>query len=83
MGLQHLQILRIGGLVMEIRNSEGYVDIVPFKAISNIERNESHPFRPLVYICAPFSRDIDSNKKRAAEFAVIWSIFFVTLTLKK
>lgn len=54
---------------MEIRNSEGYVDIVPFKAISNIERNESHPFRPLVYICAPFSGDIDFNKTRAAEFA--------------
>ena len=58
---------------VDIRNHEGYVDKVPYTAISNIiqeEKAASKPaFRPLVYICAPFSGDIESNKKKAAEFA--------------
>ena len=58
---------------VNIRNSEGYMDTVPFQAISGIDREAkaaSKPaFRPLVYICAPFSGDIEANKKKAAEFA--------------
>lgn len=58
---------------VNIRNSEGYTDIVPFQAISDIDREAkaaSKPaFRPLVYICAPFSGDIEANKKKVAEFA--------------
>lgn len=58
---------------MGIRNSEGYMDIVPYKAISNIDREmkavPNTAFRPLVYICAPFLGAIERNKKRAADFA--------------
>ncbi|WP_455505937.1 DUF7768 domain-containing protein, partial [Gemmiger formicilis] len=58
---------------VNIRNSEGYMDTVPFQAISGIDREAkaaSKPaFRPLVYICAPFSGDVEANKKKAAEFA--------------
>lgn len=58
---------------IDIRNNEGYMDSVPFQAISDIDREAraaSKPvFRPLVYICAPFSGDIEANKKKAAEFA--------------
>lgn len=58
---------------MKIRNSEGYMDLVPYKAILNINREKkaaSKPaFRPMVYICAPLSGDIEENKKKAAEFA--------------
>lgn len=58
---------------MGIRNSEGYMDLVPYKAISNIDREmkavTNAAFRPLVYICAPFSGAIERNKKRATEFA--------------
>lgn len=40
---------------INIRNSEGYMDTVPFQAISGIDREAkagSKPaFRPLVYIC--------------------------------
>lgn len=58
---------------MDIRNSEGYMDFVPYKAISNIDREmkavPNAAFRPLVYICAPFSGAIERNKKRATEFA--------------
>lgn len=58
---------------MEIRNSEGYMDIVPYKAIINVNREKKAvikpAFRPLVYVCAPYSGDIEGNKKKAAEFA--------------
>ena len=58
---------------MRIRNAEGYMDLVPYQAIANIEREMKAEarigFRPLVYICAPFSGDIEANKKKVAEFA--------------
>lgn len=58
---------------MKVRNSEGYMDLVPNKAILNVKREKKteskSAFRPLVYICAPFSGDIEGNKKKAAEFA--------------
>ena len=56
---------------MGIRNVEGYMDVVPYQAITNIEREMKARagFRPLVYICAPFSGAIERNKKRATEFA--------------
>lgn len=55
---------------MGIRKSEGYMDVVPYQAIANIDREMKARtgFRPLVYICAPFSEDIESNKMRATAF---------------
>ena len=58
---------------MKVRNSEGYMDLVPHKAILNVKREKKteskSAFRPLVYICAPFSGNIEGNKKKATEFA--------------
>lgn len=58
---------------MKIRNSEGYIDVVAYKAIMNVDREkkaaERPAFRPLVYICSPFSGDIEGNKQKAADFA--------------
>lgn len=58
---------------MGIRNAEGYMDVVPYQAIANIEREMKAEakigFRPLVYICAPFSGDVEANKKKATAFA--------------
>ena len=58
---------------MGIRNAEGYMDLVPYQAIANIEREMKAEakigFRPLVYICAPFSGDIEANIKKATAFA--------------
>ena len=58
---------------MKVRNSEGYMDLVPHKAILNVKREKKteskSAFRPLVYICDPFSGNIEGNKKKAAEFA--------------
>ncbi len=58
---------------MKIRNSEGYMDLVAYKAIMNLDREKKaetkSAFRPLIYVCAPFNGDIEGNKKKAAEFA--------------
>ena len=56
---------------MGIRNAEGYMDVVPYQAIANIDREMKARtgFRPLVYICAPFSGDVEANKKKASAFA--------------
>ena len=58
---------------VNIRNSEGYMDTGPFQALSDIDHEAKAAakpaFRPLVYICAPFSGDIEANKKKVAEFA--------------
>lgn len=55
---------------MGVRNLEGYMDLVPYKAMANIDREKKaeirSAFRPLGYICAPFSRDVEANKKKAA-----------------
>lgn len=51
---------------MELQNNK---DVVKIKTDQGV-RAESRPvFRPLVYICSPFSEDIEGNKKMAAQFA--------------
>lgn len=58
---------------VDMKNSEGYMDLVPYQALTNIEREDkavSKPaFRPLVYICAPFNRAIKENTLKATNFA--------------
>lgn len=58
---------------MGVRNSEGYMDLVPYQAIANIDREKraetKATFRPLVYICAPFSGGVEENRKKATQFA--------------
>lgn len=53
-------------------NSEGYYDPTPHSAIANIikdEKVERKPtFKPLVYICSPYSGDVDRNVKKARNF---------------
>jgi len=50
---------------IDMKNSEGYMDLVPYQALTNIERKDkavSKPaFRPLVYICAPFNGAVKEN----------------------
>lgn len=56
-------------------NSEGYPDPTAFGALSSIE-NETRAlraFRPIVYICSPFSGDVETNvanARRYSRFAV-------------
>ncbi|MBH1939853.1 DUF4406 domain-containing protein [Mobilitalea sibirica] len=58
---------------IDMKNSEGYMDLVPYQALTNIERKDkavSKPaFRPLVYICAPFNGAVKENVLKATQFA--------------
>lgn len=59
-------------------NSEGYKDITAYEALLRIEKEEraarkAANFRPLVYICSPYSGDIEYNANNAriySRFAV-------------
>jgi hypothetical protein len=56
-------------------NSEGYYDPTTYEALSLIEKEERalRAFRPIVYICSPFSGAVDENiaaAQRYSRFAV-------------
>lgn len=42
-------------------NAERYADPTAYQALTNIEREEKRQFRPLVYVCSPYSGNIDAN----------------------
>ena len=52
-------------------NSEGYYDPTAFGALSVIEAEEKalRAFRPIVYICSPFSGDVEGNVKAAQGYS--------------
>ncbi len=61
-------------------NSEGYYDPTPYEALTNLEAERkaalkqaspsgrTRPYRPLVYICSPYSDDILNNERKARVF---------------
>lgn len=52
----------------DYRNSEGYPDPTAGEALSRIAANEKQSlraFRPIVYICSPFSGDVETNVANA------------------
>ena len=56
-------------------NIEGYYDPTTYEALTNIEQEERalRAFRPIVYICSPFSGAVDENiaaAQRYSRFAV-------------
>ena len=61
---------------MNIRNSEGYPDPTCYQALKNIqagERRALRAFRPIIYICSPYSGDVVGNvaaARRYCRFAV-------------
>ena len=52
-------------------NAEGYHDPTVFEALTNIEKEEQalRAFRPIVYICSPFSGDVEGNVKAAQRYS--------------
>lgn len=54
-------------------NSEGYYDPTPYVALANVikglKAEKSSVFKPLVYICSPYSGDIEVNVKKARAFS--------------
>ena len=53
------------------QNQEGYDDPTAYKAITNIKQEERalRAFRPIVYICSPYSGDIKRNVKAAQVYS--------------
>lgn len=51
----------------ERRNTEGYLDLNTYQALKNLQR-ATYGYRPLVYICSPFSRDVEANIALARRF---------------
>ena len=51
-------------------NPEGYSDPTPHEALTNIlrEERETYGFRPVVYICSPYSGDEVANTKAAEKY---------------
>lgn len=51
-------------------NSEGYYDPTTYEALSKVEREEKTArYRPLVYICSPFSEDVSGNIERTEKYS--------------
>lgn len=54
----------------DFRNSEQYPDPTAYFALRNIEREERRKaYKPLVYICSPFSGDVERNTFKAREYS--------------
>lgn len=52
-------------------NSEGYPDLTTFEALSAIENEAkaARSYRPIVYVCSPFSGDVAVNTVNARKFS--------------
>lgn len=51
-------------------NSEGYYDPTSYEALTNVTKADKHAaFRPLVYICSPFSGDTEYNTEQARKYS--------------
>ena len=56
----------------DYRNCEGYPDPTAGEALSGIAANEKQSlraFRPIVYICSPFSGDVETNVANARRYS--------------
>lgn len=59
------------------KNSEGYVDMTSYEALTNITRDKAADkkaaYLPLVYVCSPYAGDVENNvinAKRYSRFTV-------------
>ena len=50
------------------RNAEGYPDPTAYEAIRASD-TKIFPFRPIIYVCSPFSGDIAGNTERARKYS--------------
>ena len=51
-------------------NAEGYADPTAYEALTNIAiKNKKAAFKPLVYICSPYSGDVDANTQNARRYS--------------
>lgn len=50
------------------KNQEGYAEPTAYQALTQME-NELKKYRPLVYICSPFSGDVEVNTEKAKMYS--------------
>jgi len=52
-------------------NKEGYIDLTPYKAIKSVESKKKprFPFHPMVYICSPFTGNVETNIENARRYS--------------
>ena len=61
---------------VDLRNCEGYTDPTTYEALTALERVEHQSlraFRPIIYVCSPFSCEVEKNiaaARRYCRFAV-------------
>lgn len=48
-------------------NTEGYYDPTAHEAVSNVEK-EIRKWRPVVYICSPYSGSVEENTEKARRY---------------
>lgn len=53
---------------VDYRNPEGYVDPVPYQAISNMDKEQKR-YMPMVYICSAYSGDVEYNVQKARTYS--------------
>ena len=53
---------------VDFKNQEGYSDPTAFEALSQVEK-EARKYRPLVYICSPYSGDVKGNTAKAIRYS--------------
>lgn len=58
-------------MIINKYNSEGYYDPTAYEALTAVENEEKATkiFRPMVYICSPYSGDIERNTKAARRYS--------------
>jgi hypothetical protein len=52
---------------MDYKNAEGYADPTAYEALTAVAKSEKS-YKPLVYICSPYSGDVEANVKAAREY---------------
>lgn len=50
------------------KNTEGYLDLTSYHSLKKLQR-EQFGYRPLVYICSPYSGDVQANVELAPNSA--------------
>ena len=52
--------------MIDYRNHEGYMDVTAAKAIA---RADKPVYRPIVYVCSPYSGDTEGNTRKAIRYS--------------
>ena len=54
-------------MAVDYKNQEGYADPTVYEALTSIEK-EAKKWRPLVYVCSPYSGDVEGNTEKAKRY---------------